>query len=231
MNEQNNNYHNSENSKNLTWGQKGGVIGLIILAVFVVLGWGFNLIHSIQSPIQGNIAVSPDQENSGSSCEDGNCSGDEDLKNKDTDGDGLSDWEELNVYDTSPYLEDTDGDGIPDGKEVEMGSDPNCPPGQDCDNSPPLTNEDAEEGDFSDGFRNPTSTATTSNSFQENMPDLNLEATSSQKNREMESILKGEGDPETLREVLLQAGMDKRMLDQISDEQLMESYKETINSN
>jgi hypothetical protein len=36
---------------------------------------------------------------------------DEALKTKDTDGDGLSDWDEIHVYKTSPYLEDTDGDG------------------------------------------------------------------------------------------------------------------------
>lgn len=55
-----------------------------------------------------------------------------DLVNRDTDGDGLSDYDELYVYGTSPYLADTDGDGIPDGEEVRNGTDPNCPQGQNC---------------------------------------------------------------------------------------------------
>ena len=54
------------------------------------------------------------------------------LKSKDTDKDGLSDYDELNIHQTSPYLEDSDSDGITDQKELASGSDPNCPAGQDC---------------------------------------------------------------------------------------------------
>lgn len=56
----------------------------------------------------------------------------EELKTKDTDGDGLSDYDELIVYKTSPYLEDTDSDGFIDKQEIESGNDPNCPVGRDC---------------------------------------------------------------------------------------------------
>ena len=53
-------------------------------------------------------------------------------RKKDNDGDGLSDYDELYVYHTSPYLTDTDGDTIPDGEEVARGIDPNCPEGKTC---------------------------------------------------------------------------------------------------
>lgn len=57
----------------------------------------------------------------------------EELKNKDTDKDGISDYDELNVYFTSPYLKDSDSDGILDKAEIEAGTDPNCPPDKVCD--------------------------------------------------------------------------------------------------
>jgi 3D (Asp-Asp-Asp) domain-containing protein len=47
-----------------------------------------------------------------------------DPNNPDTDGDGLSDGDEVHVYHTNPLLWDTDGDGISDGVEVRTGTDP-----------------------------------------------------------------------------------------------------------
>ncbi|MCH8049219.1 hypothetical protein IH979_00735 [Patescibacteria group bacterium] len=44
--------------------------------------------------------------------------------NPDSDGDGLSDGDEVYVYETDPLNPDTDGDGFPDGVEVEGGYDP-----------------------------------------------------------------------------------------------------------
>ena len=43
----------------------------------------------------------------------------------DTDGDGLSDWNELYRNWTNPFLSDTDGDGVDDKSEVDGGYDPN----------------------------------------------------------------------------------------------------------
>ncbi len=46
--------------------------------------------------------------------------------NKDSDGDGLKDWEEV-LWKTDPNKADTDGDGTPDGEEVREGRDPKVP--------------------------------------------------------------------------------------------------------
>jgi DNA-binding beta-propeller fold protein YncE len=46
---------------------------------------------------------------------------------QDTDSDGLSDGDEVNIYGTNPLLADTDGDGYDDGVEVAAGTDPNDP--------------------------------------------------------------------------------------------------------
>lgn len=54
------------------------------------------------------------------------------LRSKDTDKDGISDYDELYGYNTSPYLADSDSDGITDSQEIQQGTDPNCPSGQTC---------------------------------------------------------------------------------------------------
>lgn len=56
----------------------------------------------------------------------------ESLKTKDTDKDSLSDYDELYIYRTSPFLEDSDSDTFFDSDEIARGSDPNCPEGQTC---------------------------------------------------------------------------------------------------
>ena len=45
---------------------------------------------------------------------------------KDSDNDGLKDWEEV-LWHTDPHNPDTDGDGTPDGAEVKEGRDPTIP--------------------------------------------------------------------------------------------------------
>lgn len=47
-----------------------------------------------------------------------------DSQNIDSDGDGLTDAQELNVYHTDPNKSDTDGDGYPDGTEALNGFSP-----------------------------------------------------------------------------------------------------------
>ncbi|GEM_PF-1374268 len=47
-----------------------------------------------------------------------------DPNKADTDGDGLVDGEEVNIYHTDPLKADTDGDGIADGLEVRQGTNP-----------------------------------------------------------------------------------------------------------
>jgi len=49
------------------------------------------------------------------------------LLDSDTDQDGLTDFEEVEIYLTDPLKKDTDGDGLIDGKEVGRGLDPNDP--------------------------------------------------------------------------------------------------------
>ena len=44
---------------------------------------------------------------------------------RDSDGDGLTDGEEANLFGTDPTKADSDGDQLTDGEEVVFGTDPN----------------------------------------------------------------------------------------------------------
>ncbi len=56
----------------------------------------------------------------------------EELRDSDTDQDGLNDYQELYQFGTSIFLADTDSDTYSDSEEVASGNDPVCPSGQDC---------------------------------------------------------------------------------------------------
>jgi len=44
--------------------------------------------------------------------------------NPDSDGDGISDYEEIKIYQTDPNNPDSDGDGVPDGEAIKQGKNP-----------------------------------------------------------------------------------------------------------
>jgi hypothetical protein len=54
------------------------------------------------------------------------------LRTQDSDADGVTDYDELRIFRTSPFLDDSDSDGMKDGDEIARSSDPNCPKGRTC---------------------------------------------------------------------------------------------------
>ena len=122
----------------LSKNQKIAVAVLAVFAFFVIIFWmvsfNQNLKNSFNYGASSNVTEdSNNTDNNGEvkPCAGGDCANKEDerLRSQDTDEDGLSDWDELNVYITSPYLADSDSDGIKDGEEISAGTDPNCPTG------------------------------------------------------------------------------------------------------
>lgn len=205
---------------NLSRNQKLAVIGLAILGFLIIFLWSMGMKNNIYAPLspKGQVA---DQDNA---CPGGNCALTEEQRQKtqDTDGDGLTDWNEINVFGTSAYLEDTDSDGITDGVEVQNNQDPNCPLGQDCgrssavvsseaDASSPLAVEPEEIGNLIAS----SSSVMTNEQVQANQEDFN-------------KVFGGQADAKVLRKLLIDSGIKKELLDKMSDEELLQSYLTTL---
>ena len=79
--------------------------------------------------INGSSKITNDTDDDGLLNEDEAKSG-TDPKNPDTDGDNLSDREEVKVWKTNPLKADTDGDGYNDGEEIKTLNDPKVPGGK-----------------------------------------------------------------------------------------------------
>jgi len=148
------------------------------------------------------------------------------LKNKDTDHDGLSDYDEINIYHTNPYLKDTDGDGIPDGQEVKDGTNPNCPQGQNCGSfktSPLNRKASTTKQEVSKFFsvNSPSSSFTKNSSFEKN-------TSSSLSTNEAARLMSGKASLAEVKQMLLQAGMSPQDLNKIPDKSIMQMYYQMV---
>jgi hypothetical protein len=201
-------------------GQKIAATGLAIFGVFIIVIWAVQFKSNLISPLQPKNTTENSSNNS-STCTGSDCSGNTDqaLKYKDTDQDGLSDYDELNVYKTSPYLADSDSDGMLDGKEISSSSDPNCPEGRQCYESG-LTDSDGTATSTIGNYIETASSSIISLTVPENVSGTDQQ--------NLNNLVKGKIDASTLRQTLLQYGMDPLVLDQISDEELMASYQDTL---
>ena len=86
------------NNLNLGKSQKIAAIILAVFAFGVIVAWGMQVKNNINGP----FAYKPTTDSGADSGQ--QADGQSDLKSKDTDGDGISDYDELNIYQTSPYL-------------------------------------------------------------------------------------------------------------------------------
>ena len=136
-----------------------------------------------------------------------------DLQSADTDNDGLSDYDEIYSYQTSPYLPDTDSDGLTDKQEIENKTDPNCPEGKVCAGTGE-TGASAEESDdqkIKDFFG-------TFSGYQANTGDINTN---------LSEPVMPEITPEYLRSELINSGLTKDEVDKYTDEELMTMFNQS----
>ncbi|MBI5369663.1 hypothetical protein HZA85_00505 [Candidatus Uhrbacteria bacterium] len=137
-------------------------------------------------------------------------------KTRDTDGDGLNDYDELYVYKTSPYLTDSDSDGFDDKTEIFSNNDPNCPQEKDCSKGP--TQEGVAKEEILPGLNN--AFADTAGILASGKVDF--------KNPEDVKNFFRQATIEEIRKALIQAGVPKDQLDQISDEDLTTFFNSTL---
>ncbi|MBU0964577.1 hypothetical protein KKC06_06075 [Patescibacteria group bacterium] len=125
----------------------------------------------------------------------------EGLRDKDTDHDGLNDYDELYYHKTSPYLADSDSDRISDKIEIDEGTNPNCPQGGICNKTSDDSGLDNTNDLFSDLV--PSQTA------QEDIDLNNLSA-------------------DQLRQILIDSGTPEESINQLDDETLLQAYNEIL---
>ncbi len=130
----------------------------------------------------------------------------------DTDEDGLNDWEELNVYKTSPYLTDSDSDGATDSDEVAQGTDPICPKGRVCGSDIIKTLEDLQQ-DIVDAAGEAEEPA--------------VEDFSPESQKALEALESGSiPTAEQIRSLLRDSGIPEDQLAGTSDEDLIQLFQE-----
>ena len=166
------------------------------------------------------------------------------LQTKDTDQDGLPDYDELYTFGSSPYLEDSDSDGLEDADEVAKGSDPNCPEGKTCQAAGQVTAT-------STGSLNPEALANLSPEYlrsllieggmsKEEVDKLD-DATLKQTFLEAANQISPSQDyayltdnteidlsAEQIRQLLTTQGVNAEELDKLSDEELLNVWQQTV---
>ena len=178
----------------LTKEQKTGAVLLSIFTIFAIILGILQIRNTMYAPFALNKKIPQFLRH--------DISGSESLVYRDTDKDGLNDFDELYVYGTSPYLADTDSDEISDKIEVEKGTNPVCPEGKDC----------AQFG--ADAAALPAYASATS-SLEQN--DFTLE-----------DLEKATANPAQIRQMLLESGVDKKVLDATTDAELIQMIKDLM---
>lgn len=184
--------------KNLSKLQKIAMVVLIIFSLAIVSFWVYTLRNKIYKPF---YVPASKENNSVNNIND---------INKDTDHDGLSDYDEENKYKTSIYLADTDSDGLSDKEEVDQGTNPLCPQGSDCSGA---SNDNINQSDVKTINNNPIPTSTDTGKKNEN---------------DLQKAMSANMDVETLRLMLIQGGADPKIVDKVSDDDLMKIYKQSL---
>ncbi len=140
-------------------------------------------------------------------------------KKADTDADSLSDYDELYVYKTSPYLKDSDSDTLEDKAEVFGGTDPNCPAGKDCAGLIAGENTSDASSTTADSFLE-TAVHNSDSIIQSGKMQFKTKA-------EAEAFFRAATAAE-IRTALIESGADKAAVEKLTDTELQAIYNQAI---
>ncbi len=205
--------------------RKTAIAILGVFSVLIIAAWFLNFKQNLKNPLlyQGDVIAGSNVAPNLSGCTGPNCSASTlnqdnlDLKLLDTDNDKISDWDELFIYGTSPYLEDTDGDGLTDYEEIFVyKTDPLCPEGQNCSGS---SGQATTQGDSTDGVKDLENILEGWDEYYDTDPSV----------EQLPDELQPDNvSPEYIRGALLEGGISQEELDKISDADLMVIYQEVL---
>ncbi|MDD4289649.1 MAG: hypothetical protein PHH83_00025 [Patescibacteria group bacterium] len=173
---------------------------------------------------------------------------------KDTDLDGLPDYEELNTYNTSPYLEDTDLDGVSDYDEMILGRDGECSgdnckiitaPEEELDVMSLLGGLDFQDVDFQtfkqtlieSGYDEATFDSLTEEDFNqmkqmlpsEESGDVNFSNQTELTKEELQQIEQMRNiSIQDIKSLMIQGGATEEKLSEFSDDDLKQIYLQTL---
>lgn len=193
-------------------------IGFILLLVFGILAVALGFLQ-MRNTIYNPFAVHFDDDSNAQVFADEKTH----LQQIDTDNDGLSDYDELEFYKTSPYLPDTDSDDLNDKFEIDSGKDPLCPEGDVCE----VVETEEEKINIGSPMLNQTDSVDFLSQMGQLMGEgdqtaIGLENINAE-NLDLNSIV---SDPVLLRQLLLSTGkISEEQLSKIDDATLMELVK------
>ncbi|MBT6254040.1 hypothetical protein HOI83_02305 [Candidatus Uhrbacteria bacterium] len=187
-------------------------VAFVVFGVTGVLGLGLSMTYMVQQ-VKAPFVLSYDGERY-ESYDQRAASEIAAQKERDTDSDGINDYDELNVYRTSPYLADSDSDGFDDGREIKSGDDPNCPVGQGCGRTVEVAvNSPLVAADTRDKLP-----------FEEVGLGVNLE-----NEGDIEALLTALTSDD-IRAALVAEGIDQETVDGLSDEEVRVLFDEALKS-
>lgn len=150
-------------------------------------------------------------------------------KRTDTDGDGLSDWDEVNVYHTNPNLRDSCGDGMPDNVRVTTGKNINCT--DKTGGRSGAIDTSAVDATSSQLFGNQVSASADNSSIISGFAQAALQAQAASGSTSTAGIDASAGfiprDPKAIRAALA-GNVDQATLDSITDAQLLDYYDQAV---
>lgn len=203
-----------QNGRELTKEQKVAFVLLVFLGIGGVVFGGMSFGAMIRRPFELQLAAASNAEPYLTLTQKEEKQK-EDQKTMDTDSDGLTDYDELYVFRTSPYVLDTDSDGTDDKTEVYAGKNPNCPEGKTCSGA---------SGDVAGAN---TSAGDLVNAISDTPFGSNLAQYDFQSAADVEAFVKSI-TIDQIRTALSQAGVPADKLDSITDAELKQLFSQTL---